>query len=112
MLLDFWQAFIETAWMMGIAVIFAAIIGVPLGIGLFVTNKGMFWQNKYVQNIAGTVINIIRSIPYIILLVILLPLTKAITGTTTGPFAVSVSLTVPDIALLHRFVESSFRDLV
>src|SRR5690625_43345 len=111
MLLDFWQAFIETALMMGIAVIFAAIVGVPLGIGLFVTNKGMFWQNKYVQNIAGTAINIIRSIPYIILLVILLPLTKAITGTTTGPVAASVSLTIAAIPFYARLVESSLREI-
>src|SRR5690625_6990817 len=69
----------------------------------------MFWQNKYVKNIAGTAINIIRSIPYIILLVILLPLTKAIKGTTTGPVAASVSLTIAAIPFYARWVESSLR---
>jgi len=76
MLHDFWIAFLETATMMGIAVVLSIIVGVPLGVGLFVTNRGMFWDNKFVQSVAGTIINIIRSIPYIILLVILLPVTS------------------------------------
>src|SRR5690625_7557214 len=83
MLLDFWESLIETAIMMGIAITFAVIIGIPLGIGLFATNKGMFWQNRFIQNVAGTIINIIRSIPYIILLVVLLPFTKLLLNTTT-----------------------------
>lgn len=111
MLHDFYQAFNETALMMVIAMTSAVLIGVPLGIGLFVTNKGMFWQNKVVQNIAGTIINIIRSIPYIILLVILLPLSKVILGTSTGPVAASIPLTVAAIAFYARLVEASLREI-
>lgn len=111
MLLDFWEALTETALMMGIAIVFAAVIGIPLGVGLFVTNKGMFWQNKLVQNISGTIINIIRSIPYIILLVVLLPLTKLLLGTTTGPIAASVSLTIAAIPFYARLVEGSLREI-
>src|SRR4051812_21144869 len=70
---DFGNAFLETSWMMGIAVAFAIVIGVPLGVGLFVTSEGMFWQNRVLQSVAGTLINIIRSIPFIILLVVLIP---------------------------------------
>lgn len=111
MLHDFWIAFIETATMMGIAVVLAIIVGVPLGIGLFVTNKGMFWDNKVIQQVAGTMINIIRSIPYIILLVILLPVTKLLTGTSTGPIAASVSLTIAAIPFYARLVETSLREI-
>src|SRR5690625_580324 len=111
MLLDFWQAVIETALMMGIAVIFAAIVGVPLGIGLFVTNKGMFWLNKYVQNIAGTAIYIIRSIPNIVLVVRLLPITYAISGTATCPVAACVSLPIAAIPFYARLVESSLPEI-
>lgn len=111
MLLDFWQAFTETALMMSIAIVLAVIVGVPLGVGLFVTNKGMFWENKFVQHISGTVINIIRSIPFIILLVVLLPLTKLIMGTTTGPAAASISLTVAAIPFYARLVENSLREI-
>lgn len=111
MLHDFWIAFIETATMMGIAIVLAIIVGVPLGIGLFVTNRGMFWDNKIIQQIAGTTINIIRSIPYIILLVLLLPVTKLLTGTSTGPIAASVSLTIAAIPFYARLVESSLREI-
>ena len=43
---EFGKAFLETSWMMGIAIVFAVIIGVPMGVGLFVTSEGMFWQNQ------------------------------------------------------------------
>ena len=108
---DFGLAFFETAWMMAISATFAIVLGLPLGIGLFVTSEGMFWQNKYVQSIAGTVINIIRSIPFIILLVVLFPLTKLLIGTTTGPLAASVPLTIASIPFFARLVETSLREI-
>lgn len=111
MIQEFSKAFIETSWMMTISVTIAVIIGIPLGIGLFVTSEGMFWRNKFLQSIASTMINIIRSIPYVILLVVLLPLTKLITGTTMGPTAASVSLTVAAIPFYARLVEASLREI-
>src|SRR5690625_5280346 len=71
----------------------------------------MFWENRFVQQIAGTIINIIRSIPYIILLVVLLPLTKVLTGSSTGPIAASVSLTIAAIPFYARLVENSLREI-
>ncbi len=111
MINEFGKAFVETSWMMGIAVAFAVIIGVPLGIALFVTSEGMFWQNRFMQNVAGTIINIIRSIPFIILLVVLIPFTKLLLGTTMGPAAASVSLTVAAIPFYARLVETSLREI-
>jgi D-methionine transport system permease protein len=108
---DFGNAFLETSWMMGIAIAFAIVIGVPLGVGLFVTSEGMFWQNRILQNVAGTLINVIRSIPFIILLVVLIPLTKLILGTTMGPTAASVSLTIAAIPFYARLVETSLREI-
>lgn len=108
---EFGKAFVETSWMMGIAVAFAVVIGVPLGVALFVTSEGMFWQNKFMQSVAGTIINIIRSIPFIILLVVLIPFTKLILGTTMGPAAASVSLTVAAIPFYARLVETSLREI-
>ncbi len=108
---EFGKAFVETSWMMGIAVAFAIIIGVPVGIALFVTSEGMFWQNRFMQNVAGTIINIIRSIPFIILLVVLIPFTKLILGTTMGPAAASVSLTVAAVPFYARLVETSLREI-
>lgn len=108
---EFGKAFLETSWMMGIAVAFAVMIGVPLGIALFVTSEGMFWQNRFMQHVAGSIINIIRSIPFIILLVVLIPFTKLILGTTMGPAAASVSLTVSAIPFYARLVETSLREI-
>ena len=108
---DFGNAFLETSWMMGIAVAFAIVIGVPLGVGLFVTSEGMFWQNRVLQSVAGTIVNIIRSIPFIILLVVLIPVTKLILGTTMGPTAASVSLTFAAIPFYARLVETSLREI-
>ena len=108
---EFGLAFLETAWMMSISATFAIVFGLPLGIGLFVTSKGMFWQNKYLQNVAGTIINIIRSIPFIILLVVLIPLTKLLIGTSTGPLAASVPLTIASIPFFARLVETSLREI-
>lgn len=108
---DFGNAFMETSWMMVIAIIFAVVIGVPLGVGLFVTSEGMFWQNRTVQNVAGSIINIIRSIPFIILLVVLIPLTKLILGTSMGPTAASVSLVFAAIPFYARLVETSLREI-
>lgn len=108
---EFVQAFIETGWMLGIATFFSIAIGVPLGVFLFVTSEGMFWQNRIVQSIAGTTINIIRSLPYIILLVLLIPLAKALLGTSTGPTAASVSLVFAGIPFYARLVESALREV-
>ncbi|MDS9471618.1 methionine ABC transporter permease [Sporosarcina pasteurii] len=108
---EFGIAFLETAWMLAISVTFSVLIGVPLGIGLFVTSEGMFWQSQVLQNISGTIINIIRSIPFVILLVVLLPLTKLIVGTSMGPTAASLSLTVAGIPFYARLVENSLREI-
>ena len=61
---EFGKALMETSWMMSVAVIFAIIIGIPLGIALFVTSEGMFYENRVLQQVAGTVVNIIRSDPF------------------------------------------------
>ena len=108
---EFGKAFLETFWMMSIAVLFAVVVGVPLGIALFVTREGMFFENRFVQQVAGTIVNIIRSIPFIILLVVLIPFTKLILGTSMGPTAASVSLTVAAIPFYARLVEASLREI-
>ncbi|GGG31652.1 ABC transporter permease [Lysinibacillus alkalisoli] len=108
---EFQTALWETAWMLGIATLFSIIIGVPLGIFLFATSKGMFWQNKMIQSLAGTIINIFRSLPYMILLILLIPLTKWLLGTTTGPTAASISLTIAGIPFYARLVETALREI-
>lgn len=105
------QAFLETLLMVSIALAVAILIGLPFGILLFVTDRGLFLENVLVKRIAGLIINLIRSVPFVILLVFLLPFTQFLLNTTIGPLAASVSLSVAAIPFYARIVESSARDI-
>jgi D-methionine transport system permease protein len=105
------KAFFETVYMVGISLGVAILVGLPLGILLFVTDKGLFLQNSLIKKVVGFVVNMVRSVPFIILLVALLPLTKLLTGTTIGPTAASVSLSVAGIPFFARMVETSLREI-
>src|SRR5690625_7325050 len=86
------KAFFQTLYMVGIAIGIAILLGMPLGILLYVTDQGQIIENKWIRRIAGVVTNLVRSIPFIILLVFLLPFTDFLVGTTIGPTAASVPL--------------------
>jgi len=101
---DLLKAFYETFQMVGIALFISIIIGVPGGLFLYVTEKGLFFQNKFLNVINGFIINIIRSIPFVILLVLILPFTQAIIGTTIGPLAASIPLAIASTAFYARLV--------
>lgn len=105
------KAFLETLYMVGISLAVALLFGMPIGVLLFVTDQGLFLENKSVKSAIGFVVNTVRSIPYIILLVALLPLTQLLTGTTIGPTAASVSLSVAAIPFFARIVETSLREI-
>lgn len=105
------KAFFQSIYMVAISLAVAIVGGLPLGLILFITDRGLFLENIPVQSVIGIIVNIVRSIPYIILLVALLPLTKIITGTTIGPTAASVSLSVAAIPFFARIVESSLREI-
>lgn len=104
---DLGKAFMETFQMVGISLGLAIFFGVLLGLLLYITRKGLFLENRVLNVLGGVVINCIRSIPFVILLVLLLPVTQLLTGTTIGPLAASVSLTVTAIVFLARLVESA-----
>ncbi|RWZ58033.1 ABC transporter permease [Halobacillus fulvus] len=105
------KSFIETLIMVGIGLVVALIAGLPLGILLFVTDRDLFLENKTVKSTVGVIVNLIRSVPFIILLVFLFPFTNFLLGTTTGPVAASVALSVAAIPFYARIVESSARDI-
>lgn len=104
-------AFFQTLYMVGVALLVAIVIGLPLGIILYVTDKGFFLENKFVKSVAGVITNLVRSIPFIILLVFLLPLTNSMLGTTIGPTAAAVPLSVAAIPFFARIVESAAREI-
>ncbi|WP_430708804.1 methionine ABC transporter permease [Paenalkalicoccus suaedae] len=104
-------AFLETLLMVGISLSAAFFLGLPLGILLYVTDRGLILENSWVRQGAGVVVNLIRSIPFIILLVFLIPFTHFLLGTTIGPVAASVALSVAAIPFYARIVESAARDI-
>lgn len=105
------QGIEETVFMVSISTIIAAVIGIPLGIILVTTSKGHILENKIVNQILGTIVNIIRSIPFIILMVAIIPLTRILAGTSIGTTAACVPLTIVAIPFLSRLVETSIRDV-
>ena len=105
------QGIEETLFMVSISTLIAAIIGIPLGITLVTTSKGHILENRVINQILGTIVNIIRSIPFIILMVAIIPLTRLIAGTSIGTTAACVPLTIVAIPFLSRLVETSIRDV-
>ncbi|MED3661148.1 methionine ABC transporter permease [Ureibacillus terrenus] len=104
-------AFFQTIYMISIALVVAVLIGLPVGVILYITDKGLFMENKFIHNILGFIVNLIRSIPFLILLVALIPFTNFLVGTTIGPTAASVSLSVAAIPFFARIVESALREI-
>ncbi len=104
---DLTKAFDETFLMVGISLFLSVLLGIPLGLLLYVTSKGLFIENVIINSLGGLIINIIRSTPFVILLVLLLPLTQHLIGTTIGPAAASVPLSIAAIAFYARLVEGS-----
>ena len=104
-------AFKETFLMCGISLGLSIVLGIPLGLFIFLTSEGLFWQNKTLNIIGGFLVNIVRSTPFIILLVVLIPFTQLVAGTAIGPTAASVPLAIVAIAFYARLVESSLHEV-
>lgn len=107
LLADLAKAFGETFQMVGVSLVLAVLLGVPLGLLLYVTDRGLFLESRVVNAVGGFVVNVVRSIPFVILLVLLLPLTQSLLGTTIGPSAASVPLSIAAIAFYARLVHAS-----
>lgn len=101
----------ETFFMVSVSLIAAIILGGLIGLLLFLTSNHLFIKNKIINEISGGIINIIRSIPFIILLVLLMPISEAIVHTTIGPKAVIVPLAISSIAFFARLAEVAFADV-
>lgn len=101
----------QTIYMVGLSLLFGLIIAFPLAILLFVTRKGGIKQNLTIYSVVGTIINIIRSVPFIILIVYIMPITKAIVGTRVGSTAALVPLTAYIAPYLARLIETALLDV-
>jgi len=105
------KAFIETCVMVFFSGLFAAILGLPLGIALSLTKKGQLWENKFSHIVLGALVNATRSIPFIILMIAIIPLTRWIAGTSIQVKALIVPLTLAAIPFFARTVELAINDV-
>ena len=105
------QALYETLYMVTVSLIIGALIGIPLGILLVVTRKHGIWPNVVIHQILNPIINILRSIPFIIILIASVPFTKLVAGTSIGTIAAIVPLTVYVAPYIARLVENSLLEV-
>ena len=102
---------LETIYMVFASTIFSLIIGFPLGILLVITEKGSIWEKPFFNKLVGGIINILRSIPFIILMILVFPLAKIIVGKSIGTTATIVPLSIAAAPFVARIMESSIREI-
>ena len=101
----------ETAYMVVVSMIISSLVGIPLGVLLHTTSKGQILECMPLNRIVGTVVNAIRSIPFIILMVAIIPLTRLIVGSAIGTTAAMVPLVLASVPFIGRQVETSLREI-
>ncbi|MDN3955316.1 methionine ABC transporter permease [Sporolactobacillus laevolacticus] len=106
-----WEGFIQTTQMTLISLAFSILIGLPLGVLLVLTRKNGQWESITAYTIVNSLINVIRSIPFIILLFFLLPFTKTVAGTTIGVKGVIVPLVVACAPYIARLLETAMLEV-
>ncbi|MCF6410400.1 methionine ABC transporter permease [Pseudalkalibacillus salsuginis] len=108
---DMWEATLETLYMTGISVSATFLLGLILGLLLFLTERGNLWQNKPIQLIIAGFVNIFRSIPFIILIILLVPFTTLLVGTMLGANAALPALIIGAAPFYARMVEIALREI-
>lgn len=104
-------ALLETFNMLLVAMIFTLVIGLILGIILYLTKKDGIYQNKIIYTIISTAINILKSIPFILFIIVIIPFNRFLIGTGFGVYASMIPLSLVGIATFARLAEQSFLDL-
>lgn len=101
----------DTIYMTVVSTFFGYLVGIPLGIALTLTDKNGLRQNQVVYRLLDVIINITRSVPFLILLIVVMPLTKLLAGKSYGSTATIVPLTLAAAPLIGRMVESSLKEV-
>ena len=101
----------ETLLMVIVSTLFGYLFGLPLGIALYITNKDGIKPNNKIYRLLDIIVNIGRSIPFLILLILILPFTRLVVGKTYGTAATIVPLTISAIPFIGRMVESSLKEV-
>ncbi|WP_335870294.1 methionine ABC transporter permease [Bacillus sp. 2205SS5-2] len=106
-----WEASLETLYMTSMSVVITFFLGTILGLILFLTSKGNLWENKAVYVITSGFVNVFRSVPFIILIVLLIPFTKLLLGTIRGANAALPALIIGAAPFYARMVEIALREI-
>jgi D-methionine transport system permease protein len=106
-----WEATLETLYMTGMSVLITFVLGIILGILLFLTSKENLWENKLTYTVTSSVVNVFRSIPFIILIVLLIPFTKFLLDTIRGANAALPALIIGAAPFYARMVEIALREV-
>lgn len=102
---------IDTMYMTVVSLILSYLLGLPMGVALIVTEEGNVLENKVLNEILGAIVNVTRSVPFIILMVAVIPFTRLVTGTTIGTTAAIVPLVLGATPFVARMVEASLREI-
>lgn len=105
------QGFLDTLYMVGLSALIALLGGLPTGVLLVLTDKGGMLQNAAVNKVVGAIVNVGRSLPFIILLIALIPFTRVVVGSFIGPTAAIVPLAIGAIPFFARLVETAIREV-
>ncbi|SDW86723.1 methionine ABC transporter permease [Paenibacillus sp. CF384] len=108
---EVWKATKDTLTMLGASLLFTIILGLILGVVLFLTSRRQLLEQPFVYAALSLVVNILRSVPFIILMIMIMPLTKVITGTTLGVQGSIPPLVIAAAPFFARLVETSLREV-
>lgn len=108
---EIWQACQDTGIMLGMSALFTVLIGLPIGILLFLTSKGQLLENGPFYWLTSFLVNILRSVPFVILMILVMPLTKAMVGTSIGVKGSIPPLVIAAAPFFARLVETSLREI-
>ena len=106
-----WKGIRETLFMTLMSTLMGYVLGLPLGIALAVTDKGGIHPNRVVYRILDVITNVIRSIPFLILLILVIPVTRFIVGQSYGSAATVVPLVIAAAPFIARMIESSLKEV-
>lgn len=105
------DSLLETCYMVAISTFLSTLLGLPLGVILTVTDKGHILENRTLNNILGNIVNATRSVPFIILMVAIIPLTRILVGTSIGTTAAIVPLTISATPFIARIIEGALKEV-
>lgn len=108
---DIGAACIDTLVMLGASLALTVVLGLPLGVLLYLTGKGRIGENRLLHGMLGVGINVLRSVPFIILLIVMIPLTVALVGTSLGVVGAILPLVVGAAPFYARLVEGALREI-